>query len=90
MPYLLILAAAIAGGVTGYILLRRQRDERQQGYHFRCPGCGQKLRFGKRDQGRRVMCPRCLKTCTLAEVKQDQLVEMPSEAAFQVKRRSSV
>jgi len=90
MPYLLLLAAATIGVVVGYTLLQRRREERQQGYHFRCPGCGQKLRFGKRDQGRRVMCPRCLKTCTLAEVKQDQLVETPSDGPYQVKRRSSV
>ncbi len=87
MTYLLILALATIVAGTGCTLLRRRMEVRERAYHFRCPSCGQKLRFGRREQGRRVMCPRCLKSCTFAEVNQDQLVEMPSERPYQVKRR---
>ena len=90
MPYLLILATAVLAAVVGYTLVQRRREVRERAHHFRCPSCGQKLRFGKLEQGRRVMCPRCLKSYTSAELKQDQAADTPVEGPYQVKRRSSL
>jgi DNA-directed RNA polymerase subunit RPC12/RpoP len=51
---LAVLAAA--GYLYGY---RRPDADSDEGMRFRCQSCGQRLRFRKRQAGRRVMCSHC-------------------------------
>jgi hypothetical protein len=65
MVYLLMLGAAAVVALAGYAIFRARRDDRAEVCHFCCPKCGQRLRYGAGNQGRRVWCPRCLGRCTL-------------------------
>jgi hypothetical protein len=66
MTYLLILAATIIAAVAGGWLLRAQKVGQQRVCRFRCRSCGQKLRYPEGQEGRKVLCPQCLRPCTIA------------------------
>ncbi len=53
----IVLAAALAAG--GYLLVRFRSTAEPVIYHFRCPNCGQKLRYTADRAGREAMCSRC-------------------------------
>jgi hypothetical protein len=57
--------AAVVAVAAGYWYWRPRKGEVPEVHHCRCPRCGLTMRFGARYSGRKVMCPRCLGTCTL-------------------------
>jgi hypothetical protein len=60
---LLGLLGAVAGiGMVWWFFFRSPREE--PSFFFRCPGCGQKLRYLARKAGRSGQCPRCKQGCT--------------------------
>ncbi len=71
MTPLLLVLAAIAGAVltaaAGYFYLKR-RAVPEAVLHFRCKHCGQRLRYSAGRAGRRIMCPSCLRACSLPPV----------------------
>ena len=63
--YLLLFGlpgAAAVAGLVWLLFFRQPREE--QSFFFRCPGCGQKLRYLARKAGRPGQCPRCKQGCT--------------------------
>ncbi len=84
MAYLVILGVAILAIVIGYRLLGHEREEV---HYFRCPSCGQKLRFGAGHEGRKIMCPRCLKSCTLSQVDPELPGEESAAGPYRFRRR---
>jgi DNA-directed RNA polymerase subunit RPC12/RpoP len=86
LVFLLLGALAIAGG-AGYLWLRpRVAQPAQVFYHYQCASCGQKLRFGESNQGRRIMCPRCLRCCTLPRLARQSPPEVSSQRVYHVRR----
>jgi hypothetical protein len=71
MASLLILGGAIVVAVGGYFLLHRFRGKPEEVYRFRCPGCGLGVHYGAGQEGQRIRCPRCLRSCTLTRPAQD-------------------
>jgi hypothetical protein len=67
----LIVGAGILVAVTGYFVVRGRRGKREEVYHFRCPGCDLKVRYGPGAEGQRIRCPRCLRSCKLDRSTQD-------------------
>jgi hypothetical protein len=45
--------------IGGYFVLRTRPSLDEAFHYFRCPRCGQKLRYQAYKAGRRVMCPGC-------------------------------
>lgn len=54
-----VVGASLAVGVVAYFWLRRRRPASEVHYHFRCPGCGQKIRYSADKAGRAAACPHC-------------------------------
>jgi predicted RNA-binding Zn-ribbon protein involved in translation (DUF1610 family) len=56
-----VAVLALAGG--GYYLLARLRGQRrakdEEFLHFRCTGCGRRLRFRARQAGHKGQCSHC-------------------------------
>jgi hypothetical protein len=67
LPYL-ILAGAVGLLIVAFVLRRRGTKEREPTYHFKCRHCRQKLRYGAESQGQQIMCPHCLRPCTIPPV----------------------
>jgi hypothetical protein len=61
----LIAAGAVILMFAAFVLLRRAMKEPEPSYHFQCKHCRQKLRYRAESQGRRIMCPQCLRPCTV-------------------------
>jgi hypothetical protein len=58
--FLIILAVASVALLGGYLWLRARRPVKEEEYyHFKCPGCGRKLRYRASQKGHEGMCPRC-------------------------------
>jgi hypothetical protein len=57
-----LLGAVTLAGVSCWLFFRQPREE--PSFFFRCPGCGQKLRYLARKAGRPGQCPRCKQGCT--------------------------
>jgi len=55
--------------------------------YFRCPWCGQKLRYVPRKAGRSGPCPRCLRPCTTPQ--EPPPVENDGRGTFRVGRRAT-
>ncbi len=60
----LLVLAAVVGllAVVGYaaVRVRRRRQEQSDAvHHFRCPGCGRRLRFRVRQVGHEGKCSHC-------------------------------
>src|SRR5260370_29030083 len=53
----IVLAAVLAAGA--YLLVRFRSRAEPVIYHFRCPICGQKLRYTADRAGRDAICSRC-------------------------------
>ena len=56
----LVLIAAAAG-----VLMQRSRRRQARRHVFRCPECGQKIRYAAARAGADGACPRCWKRVTL-------------------------
>jgi hypothetical protein len=55
-----LIVGAILALVGGYFLYGRLRTKPEEPYyHFRCPGCGRRLRFRERQVGHRGQCSHC-------------------------------
>ena len=67
----LIIAGAVGLLIVAFVLRRRGTKEREPTYHFQCKYCRQKLRYGAESQGQRIMCPHCLRSCTVPSVTTD-------------------
>ena len=68
---IVVTATAIAGGAYLFTRLKgRRRAEDGTVYHFRCPGCGRRLRFHSRQVGRKGKCSHCGKEITFPTVAQ--------------------
>lgn len=65
----LLGAAAVIGGVAWWFFFRQPQKE--QSFFFRCPSCGQKLRYLARKAGKLGKCPRCNKGCTFPSTPQE-------------------
>jgi hypothetical protein len=63
IAFVLLLAGALAAGV--YLVLRSRRPKLEPMCHFRCPACGQKLRYSANRAGRDALCTRCGRRTTL-------------------------
>lgn len=57
--WLLIAGAAAVVGVVAYLLLRQRSPREEPFLHFRCPGCGRRLRFRARQSGHTGRCSHC-------------------------------
>jgi hypothetical protein len=86
MEYLLILGATILAAAAVYWHFRSGKSERQPVYHFRCAHCGQKLRYGSGSQGRKVVCPRCLRTCNLPKLTNNAALDTRPPVSYQARR----
>ncbi len=60
---LVVAAAAVAALAAGAYLLSRRRNRRRDAadefHHFRCPGCGRRLRFRSKQSGNKGRCSHC-------------------------------
>jgi DNA-directed RNA polymerase subunit RPC12/RpoP len=66
------LVLALAGG-GHYLLTRRRSQQREEGepyLHFRCQGCGRRLRFRAVQTGRRGQCSHCGRDVTFPRADQ--------------------
>jgi hypothetical protein len=61
----LIAVGSLALVLVAFVLWRRGTKEPEPSYHFQCRHCRQKLRYRAESQGRRIMCPQCLRPCTV-------------------------
>ncbi len=64
------------------------RRESRSSLFFRCPWCGQKLRYVSRKAGRSGPCPRCLRPCTMPE--EPPPVANDGRGTFRVGRRAGL
>src|SRR5262245_20471060 len=62
---LIVFAVAILGMGTLFYLVRRRPSDSAAYHAFRCPGCGQKVRYLATKAGRPAKCPRCRGLWTL-------------------------
>lgn len=74
-PTILLVAAIVVVAAAGgaYLFVRwkgRRRALDATIYHFRCPGCGRRLRFNSRQVGRKGKCSHCGKEITFPAVSQ--------------------
>jgi hypothetical protein len=67
----LIIAGAVGLLIVALVLRRRGTKEREPTYHFQCKHCRQNLRYRAERQGQRIMCPHCLRPCTVPLVTTD-------------------
>ena len=59
----------VIGMAAGYWAWQRRRtNDPPPTFAFRCPRCRQKLRYAAASQGRKILCPQCLRSCTLPRV----------------------
>ena len=82
---LILLAGAATAGV--YVVLRAQRPRAEPIYHFRCPACGQKLRYSASRAGRAAICTRCSQRLTLP-LKSSSNDSRPHTPAQEAERRA--
>jgi hypothetical protein len=72
VPTLVLLAVAAASLAAVGLVWAGRRARREEPYCvFRCPGCGQKVRYQARKAGRAALCPRCRRPWTLPAGPQD-------------------
>jgi ribosomal protein S27E len=64
---IVLLVATSIVGVGLSLWMRSRRPEEEQFLRFRCPGCGQKLRFLASKAGRDSRCPQCQQRFTLSD-----------------------
>jgi hypothetical protein len=63
---ILVGVATVAILAAVCCLLRASRRPREAAFHyFRCPDCGQKMRYAASRAGRDAICPRCRRRWTL-------------------------
>jgi hypothetical protein len=74
---LFVLVGAAAVLALSWWLFFHQ-SPKEQSFFFRCPACGQKLRYLARKAGRSGMCPRCKKPCTFPSRPQEALDRPPT------------
>jgi hypothetical protein len=86
MAYFLIPALIILA-VVGYWQYRSWKNDSRPMSHFRCMHCQQKLRFEPRSAGRKIMCPRCLRTCTIPRATEQPALESSPPMAFYARRQ---
>jgi hypothetical protein len=71
----LLLGAVLATSVVlvgiGYWLVHARSAQEGRFQSFRCPGCGQKLRYLTEKAGRIGICPRCKARCTFPATTQN-------------------
>ena len=61
----LSLAVVVLATAGAILYVRRRQPQEEPYYYFRCPECGQKVRYLASKAGRECMCPRCGKKWTL-------------------------
>jgi hypothetical protein len=64
----LIITGAVGLLIVALVLRRRGTKEREPTYHFQCKHCRQKLGYRAESQGQQIMCPHCLRPCTIPPV----------------------
>jgi DNA-directed RNA polymerase subunit RPC12/RpoP len=67
---LLIAGAVIVLAAVGYLIFRWMSGQRKDEsvYHFRCTGCGRRLRYNARQVGRKGRCSHCSADVTFPAV----------------------
>jgi len=65
MLSILITAASVGLLIVAFVLWRRATKGPEPSYHFQCKHCRQKLRYSAESQGLQIMCPHCLRPCTV-------------------------
>src|SRR5271165_4999305 len=67
MTTTIIVAAGTVAilAAIGWILRTARKPDEPGTYLYRCPECGQKVRYSARRAGRDALCPRCRQRCTL-------------------------
>jgi hypothetical protein len=56
---LLLIVIVVAGVIGGWIYFRGRQPPEQPYYHFRCAGCGRRLRYRARQVGHKGGCSHC-------------------------------
>jgi hypothetical protein len=59
MMTLVVLGVGASLALGGYFLARPRSGQHAAFHCFRCPACGQKVRYASGKAGRAGMCPRC-------------------------------
>lgn len=69
---LLTFGAVIVVAVAGYLVVRWKAGQRKDVgfYHFRCTGCGRRLRYQTQQVGRKGRCSHCSTEVTFPAVSQ--------------------
>ena len=87
---LLVLGTVAILAAAGYFLLWSDRHpEEVELHYFRCPECGQKMRYAAARAGRNAICPRCKRHSTLPATPQP-LAKADAVAAGSVRGRGLV
>jgi len=63
MPLLALGLAMVI--IVALARCRRRPKETELFLHFRCSHCSQRLRSRLDSQGRRILCPQCLRACRI-------------------------
>jgi hypothetical protein len=85
---LLIAATILVAGGYAWLSVRHSRGA--QSYLFRCPNCGQKLRYAARRAGQAGACPRCRERVTFPAIPRTATLDSQSEAAaYRLTRRET-
>src|SRR5262249_15274854 len=62
---ILSLAVVVLAAAVAIFYVWRRHHQEETFHYFRCPECGQKVRYLASRAGREAMCPRCAKKWTL-------------------------
>jgi uncharacterized paraquat-inducible protein A len=72
------LVALVLIALAGVVLMQRSRQQQAQRHVFRCPECGQKIRYAAVRAGADGACPRCWKRVTLPRTPQPLEANVPA------------
>jgi predicted RNA-binding Zn-ribbon protein involved in translation (DUF1610 family) len=54
-----ILALVVLAGGGGFLFFRSRTPKEEPYFHFKCPGCGRKLRYRAKQAGHSGQCRNC-------------------------------
>ncbi len=87
MIYVILFGTTVAIAVAVHWLLSSPKGEEPHACHFRCRGCSQKLRYRAGFEGRKVICPSCLRPCIIPRAGETLVsVEVEPQETFRVRR----
>lgn len=88
MVLIFLLAGTVAIlALVGYLVVRLYAPSEEMFYFFRCPACGQKLRYLAHKAGRSAICPRCRRSVTLPATPQSVAKPESPAHSYPVGRR---